>query len=276
MSCESPFTVSALADIQYISYLKNLHFGTGTYTIPGYSIPGTQICLLGCNPAHCANTGSCCLGGVQTNCHWGGWRNSRLECSSSWNSCENQIPCCTNYVGTSWYWYDCTPGIPILIYPSLTFTAGAQCEMLGSVGVGLILPNPDPAPQPVESLTIKNIRITFGLESTIAGEIAEITPFTVTIPFEVELKDEDGSFSTDITLGTYEFQFTFFNAIGVEMFVRFTSHISLMFCLDPIPPMGWVNIEVNNTVSFNYTYDNTAVVLPLSFDLALPIVSVED
>lgn len=276
MSCESPFTVSALADIQYTSYSKDLIFGRGTYTIPGYSIPSSQICLLGCNPMHCDSWASYCVGGVDTGCYWSGWRNTVLHCNSSWNSCESQITLCNNYVGTSWYWYDCTPGIPILIYPSLTFTAGAQCKMIGVVGVGLILPNPDPAPQPIATLTIEDIDITFGLESTIAGEIVAITPITIRIPFEVELKDEDGSFSTDITLGSYDTEFSFFNAIGVEIFVQMKSQISLMFCLDPVPPMGWVNIEMHNTVSFNYTYDNVGVVLPLSFDLAIPIVSLED
>lgn len=272
MSCESPFTFFEGETVDSPVYTMN--YGVSNYPIPGYSIPSYQVCLLGCDPAHCAQWGSCCSGGVSTSCHWGGWKHTKLECSSYWNSCEYQVRCCKNYVNTSWYWYDCStiPAIPI--FPTLIFSGTATASLQAEIGIGDTFSVEGENPSPIASLTISDIELTFNLS---AQGITPPSPIKIPIPFQVGLDEIDGSFSVSIPLGSYGTTFVFLNTNGVTINCSLTQSFSILFCLDPVPPQGWVNIECESDLAMNFIDDGTTTTLsPCSFDLVIPIVSLEE
>ena len=62
--------------------------------------------------------------------------------------------------------------------------------------------------------------------------------------------------------------------MSVKIRINYTLEIELdfLFCLDPEPPQGWINIKLS--CSLSCTIDG--VNYEQEFDIACPIVSVED
>ena len=65
--CESPFTYTVSGAEVSTSYTTSYN---GNYTLPGYSLPSTELCLLGCNPGGVCNCHSCGWHNWDTCCDW--------------------------------------------------------------------------------------------------------------------------------------------------------------------------------------------------------------
>jgi hypothetical protein len=256
MSCESPFSLGETIGEEH-SY--NVQIG-GPATIPGYTVPGWELCLLGWNPAH-IQWGTCCLGGCVCN---------------TWDWCQ----CCTqnNHCDVGWdsgshYWYDCTQIAPVVLWPTIDIDASMACVLTITVDDGVeITAEPPTAPIPTISLSISDIYITFGF-GLYGSNITKSFP----LPITVEVDINDGIPSIIIPLGP---PVSSQSTVNLGPFGTFTIDISLtfslLFCLEPIPPQGWVNILVTVGIDGTYSIDGNDTAIDETASLAFPIISLEE
>ncbi len=174
---------------------------------------------------------------------WGGWRGWDRECS--WQ--KGSWCCCWS-----------TPSIEI--WPSITFSASANIvlEFVAGTAVALTVESPT-TPIETTSIVIKSGTLTL----TVNG-----TPFVLNIvPDQITINQEDGSFSISIQLESFS---TTYSADGFDY--DFSIDTELQFCLDPVPPVGWVNLQLSCELGTEYDGVNYST----SFAIECPIVSVEE
>lgn len=232
MSCQSPFVYVESA----IGTTQNFIFNSkGSYSLPGYTTPSKEICLLGINPGY-------------ANCWWGGWQNTVLNCS---------------WVPGSTYWYDCStiPGIPI--WPELTFSYDCKINMtiISKLGVELTIEDPV-EPFEVFAIQINSLPVIISINGQ---QILNLN--LVSIPIQV--KEENGQFAIVIPIGSFGSEGSY-QGLPISLMVQF----NLLFCLDPVPPVGWVNLQVENTFTIGDPSIDLDYETGYSYDI--PLVSVEE
>lgn len=175
--------------------------------------------------------------------HWGGWLNTVRECS---------------WQGPSWC---CCWGTPaITIWPSIDFTASASfdLEFVAGSSIAITVEGPN-TPIETTSITINSGTLTLTVDTT---------PITINlVPNPITINQENGSFSIDIELESFS---TTYSAGGFDY--TFTLDSDLQFCLDPVPPVGWINLQLSCGLSTGYDGVNYGT----NFTIECPIVSVED
>ena len=244
MACSSPFVFEAEAEY----YSQQVTAGyTGSLTIPGYSIPGEKICDWVWVP----NSWECkCLGGC--------------DCGKTWS--PKWCQCCTKTcvpnggkLETTSCWT--TPSVPI--FPNLTFDFTLSVPMTFVIGVGEEVTLSAPlTPYITNSIIIKN----FVCSLTVNGQ-----PIVLTVPADITITQTNGEFYATYPLATLNETYT---TDGFTYDSTFT--FNLLGCLNPEPPVGWLNIEVVLDMSVNYSDDIGNSVFSCSATAVCPIVSVED
>lgn len=229
--CESPFSYSSSTSTT-IETSEQISL-TGSYTLPEYSTPSTQLCLLGWNPAEVCN------------CHSCGWR--------GWGTC------CSWCSGNS-YWYDCSTIPGIEIWPAITFGAKCNLNMIFEAGEEIVISETEPA-EPVETTSI--VLNSCPLTLTANGTVIDIE----LIPNPITMEQENGTFSLSVELAGYS---SSVETGGITYKLDISS--SILFCLEPVPPSGWINIDLDCTLSAN----GDGISYEASFTISAPIVSVED
>ena len=235
MSCSSPFVVDLDGDEAVITQTSmNMQ---GCYTLQGYTSPGWSCCITMWCPVY--PCGWHCCGGC-----WGG------------GCCCSALSWCGGY---SWQYCYNVPGIEL--WPKLQFCGSCDLPMKVVASTGLDIGVTEP-PKPYEATTV-----TF--EACNCSCSVNGTGFTINIiPGEINLTQKNGVFSTTIDLGGFSSNT---NIDGVDYDVSINS--SLLLCLEPVPPVGWMNILLE--IEFTATIPDT-VSESCSFSLTLPLVSVEE
>lgn len=256
MSCNSPFSLSETASEEYT---YNLNLG-GKATVPGYSIPGWNLCLLGWNPAH-IQWGSCCLGGCV--CHTWEW----CKCCTQNNHCD------VGWDSGSHYWYDCTPVPSIVLWPTISVDGAITCALGITADDGLeITANPPEGAIPAIELSISDVHISFGMSFN-----GETKNYSFSLPITVDINFNDGIPSILIPLGP---PVTSQSTLNLGAAGSFTIEISLtfglLFCLLPTPPQGWVNMQTQVDISGTYSIDGLDTAIDETATLVFPIISIED
>ena len=248
MSCSSPWEYD-----EGLTYTVSFNFDvSGSVTSPGYSIPSYSLCLLGVNWGGVECTSTRTWTGI---CKKGKW---------SWGTCTWTYCASSIWYGPNWYWYDCStiPSVPIIPTFELIGSANVNSTILTSVGTAFTATAP-PGPYQISALTINSITYTFTL--AFPGYGSETV--TLTENLGLTLQEENGDFSAELALDTLS---SSFNYDGFEY--SFQIGNSLLFCLNPVPPQGWVNLLSSYTLSVSYEgigYTVTGL-------CTCPIVSVED
>lgn len=236
MSCSSPFAVSAQTSSDIITTTSNMNM-QGCYSLQGYSTPSWTCCLpMWAPPYPC---GWHCCGGC-----WGG------------GCCKACLNWCGGY---SWQYCYSVPGVEL--WPTLQFCGSVDMPMSATAGVGLDF-SVDAPPQPYECYTVT-------LKACDCSCSVNGSGFTINlIPDDIALTQKNGKFSATIDLGGFSSKVT---EAGVEYSVSIST--SLLLCLEPVPPQGWVNVLLD--VSFSASIAGVASETA-DFTVALPLVSVED
>ena len=172
-------------------------------------------------------------------CHWGGWQHTDLECSWGWCCCWS------------------TPAIPI--WPSITFDGSIESTQTCTAeeAISFTVSGPS-APVTVEEVSYTNNKLIMGIDGT------NIDILLPDLDLDV---DSSGSFSADVPIGSVSTSFEE-DGIGYSLAID----AEFLFCLDPTPPQGWLNIKLSCSMSCTIEGVN----YEQQFDVACPIVSVED
>jgi len=211
---------------------------------------------IGCSGQYTLNSytvkwggGSWCIGCAATNCNSCGWRGWGTCCSTKWNNC------CWGIEYPSW---------SVNLWPTISFNSSViiPFEFQSEAGVEITLDQPE-SPYQAEIITLKECDLTLKIDGT-----------NITIPLivtEIELEEENGEFSLSIPLGGFE------NSVDEDgLKYTLTVETSLQFCLDPVPPVGWINLVLNCELSVSDSIDGLSFGYKTSFTISCPIVSVED
>lgn len=191
--------------------------------------------------------GSWCIG-CSSGCKWSGWRGWIVNCG--WNNC------CWGIDYPSW---------TIELWSSTTFTGAASIPFVfeSQEGVKITVDAPEGEPYQAQSITLNTCDLTFGVNST---------TYTLNIiPTPIELEEVNGAFSISVPLESFDSKET---EIGVTY--ELTLSTQLEFCLDPTPPVGWINLVISCTLSASEDIDGENFTTTTSFAVSCPIVSVED
>jgi hypothetical protein len=175
--------------------------------------------------------------------YWGGWRNWERKCS---------------WKGPSWC---CCWGTPsIQIWPSVTFSASANfvLEFVAGTSIALTVESPDTTVE-TTSIVIKSGTL------LLSGD--QFTAFLNIVPNQITITQENGSFSVSIELESFK---TTYSADGFDY--DFSFDTNLQFCLDPVPPVGWINLQLSCELGTEYLDTDYST----SFAIECPIVSVEE
>lgn len=193
-------------------------------------------------PSYSTPSTSLCLLGSDTSCHWGGWRGWALDCS------------------TSWYWYDCSTVPGIEVWPAITFAASCSIPMTFTSAAGIELSATTPAtPYEATSITLNQCNLSLSIN----GSSVTIN----VIPEPITVTQENGEFSISVDLASWT---SSVDEAGITYKLSIDS--TLLFCLDPVPPQGWVNLTLGCTLSAN----GDGISYSVNFTISCPIVSVED
>ena len=234
MSCASPFVFEESVTI---IETKSSVGVSGSFTLPGYTLPSTQLCW----PTWKAPYSSC---------KWGGWQNTKLKCK--WVKGSSGWCCCWS-----------TPNVEI--WPTLTFTGSVFIPFVfeSSAGVEISVEEP-PEPFQANSITIEECDCSLVISG--AGINTNIT--INILPTPITIVEINGSFSINVPLYG-------FSSSATELGIKYTLSVetSLLFCLEPVPPVGWINLELDCSIT---AYENDVINYTVGFKLNLPIVSVED
>ena len=236
MSCSSPFVVEASEGVS-VTFTNNIGV-TGSYTLPGYTIPATQLCWLQWKAPY-TETGENC----KKNKFWG-----VKKCSWSW-------------VKGSSKWCCCVPIGAIPVWPSIKFTGSVNIpfDITASAGYTVSVTAP-PEPYKALSITLNKCVCSLGINGTDISINIIQDPITV--------NDNDGEFS--VTIDLYGFTSST-KSFGIKYTLTVDS--SLLLCLEPEPPVGWINLVLSCTLT---AYEKDIVNYNVTFAISLPIVSVED
>jgi len=227
---------------------------TGSYTLPSYTTPSTEVCVPTWYPGYACD----CSWGL-TDCHSCGWR--------GWGTC-----CSWGQVGCSWCsgstgWCCCSTIPGVEVWPTLTFTAATDVPLEITSTIKYEFTTATPAnPTLIYSMLINSCDCSVGVTGSGINETITINlvPLPTSINYiastgEFEATTELGGFTSSIT----EDGITYGLTIGTE----------ILYCATPEPPTGWVNIVLNCTLSA-YAYD--VVNYTVTFSIVCPVVSVEE
>ena len=170
--------------------------------------------------------------------------------------CWDALSCGTwSNTGCTCNWKDCytIPGIPL--WPELKVAGSANIQLVyaNDKEEAIIVEGPT-EPYSVLSVTIQNPQIGLsinGIGTTLTFPITEI----------LEYSSESG-FSTSIQLPSVYGSYVY---LGTKINIQIKEYI--VFCLNPVPPVGWINVQLQITLSYE-TFSS-------SFTLDIPIVSTE-
>jgi hypothetical protein len=187
---------------------------------------------------------------------WGGecttWKEGCSVCKW-WNGCK----------WTTCTWKICEAGPwTVELWPSITFNASCTIPMVTESEVGIQMTVDSPAePYELSSLTLDACNCNLNIDGT------GVTINLIDTPISVE--EENGEFSISVDLLGWSAST---DDSGLKYNLDITS--SLEFCLDPVPPVGWINLVLSCTLSvddesIDYSYST-------SFEISCPIVSVEE
>jgi len=232
MSCSSPFVYQEAASI--IITNQNVSC-SGSYTLQGYTTKW--------------GGGSWCIGCADTKSSWGGWRNWELKTKTTWDDC------CWGIDYPTW---------SIELWPTITFTGDVSIpfEFQSEEGVEITVSAPL-EPYQAQIITLNECDLSFGVD----GIIYSIN----IIPTPIDIEEENGEFSINIPLGSYESSEKLWD-IDYEL----SLDVELQFCLDPVAPVGWINLVINCTLSASEKIEGLDFSFDTSFEVSCPIVSVED
>jgi hypothetical protein len=204
MTCASPFAY--IVSSEPIVFSNSNLIMAGSVNISSLTLPSTEVCLLGWNPAHFGS------------CHWNG-----LSLICPWDA-------------GSHYWYDCS-GIPsIEIFPEITLSGSCvmpfQLESyveIEYVDIGVV-------PTEVNKIVIADFVCTATIQINYEGSITNES-IQFTIP-GFDIAESNGSFSATIPLETLTYVYH-----GPLLTYTISVGVNLLFCLTPIPPVGWINLQ---------------------------------
>jgi hypothetical protein len=108
--------------------------------------------------------------------------------------------------------------------------------------------------------SIKITKLEMGL--TVNG-----TSVNIDIPIDITITQTNGEFAATYDLVSVNEEYTI---DGIEYEMKFS--FALQACADPVPPVGWLNIEVDCDLSIVYEGTESYSV---SFEASCPIVSVD-
>ena len=184
----------------------------------------------------------------------------KYACGTKCGTWKNSGKCETDYCSANYCkWLD---PVSIELWPNLTFTAGCSLTFVfeSAVGVEMTVEEPE---EPFEATSITLQSGTCSLD--INGTTISIGLTSNPITFE----QDNGEFSVNIVFGEFS---SSTDIDGITYSLDVTT--SLLCCLDPVPPSGWVNLLLNCTLSANDpTIDFKT---STSFEISAPIISVED
>lgn len=209
---------------------------TVSYT---FSVTGSVVV-----PGYTYNPPPLCLLGWNaahdSNCHWSGWN---YDCT---------------WVSGSHYWYDCTTVASIPVFPTLNLTANASIPGTFTTGSGESLSMTGYEAFETTSFKIKQFIITLSVN----GE-----PYKISIPLNVTCYQTNGEFSATVALYSLTYSE---NIDGFDYNISMS--FNLLFCAEPIPPMGWLNLQIDCGLSVDVEgFDYSTY-----FTIACPIISVEE
>jgi hypothetical protein len=123
-------------------------------------------------------------------------------------------------------------------------------------------------PVAIATLNISNTVFTLGINDNV---------YTIPIPVALQLTfSPDSPPSVSIPLDSVNEAIAFTSDVGS---ISLTANItfSLLFCLLPVPPVGWVNLQADVTLSGSFDGEGVSVTIPaFSFAWVIPIISVEE
>jgi hypothetical protein len=257
MSCTSVCYWYSEAGLEL--YSDNVEFiFEDSVTVPAETIPGYQICV----PTWTSPYESCTFKTEWSKCAtktktdvWG-W---------SWSNCEpgwiDTYDC--KWVKSQQSWCCCWTTPTVQLWPELTFKYKATVPTAWEVEVGYLVGQETP-PEPFncESITVYSFEFQVDINN---GEIDE----TVTIPLG---NDGEG-------IVFYAYNGTYFYAqqylgggTGTYKWDGFKYELDfdfyMLYCLEPEPPMTWINLQVECTMSV--TYDDAYY--SVTFTVACPLI----
>jgi len=242
MSCSSPFVYYASAEYETSSYTIGF---SGSTSVSGYKIPSEELCLLGWNPGSLSCSSESCLGG----CVCDKWK---------WCKCCTKI--CNKWSWTSGksYWYDCWSTPSVTLMPDLDIQYNLSTDQTYELAVGESISVT--GAQSYIAASIKITKLEMGL--TVNG-----TSVNIDIPIDITITQTNGEFAATYDLVSVNEEYTI---DGIEYEMKFS--FALQACADPVPPVGWLNIEVDCDLSIVYEGTESYSV---SFEASCPIVSVD-
>ena len=249
MACISPFSSFIAQRGTFYSYKIKLE---GEKAIPGYTTPAHTISIPYPAGGYCNKWDKYCSGGLDCE-----WRRGRLRCN--WNDCKYQICCkCSDYVPLHTEYKSITvPGIPL--WPSIEFAASLDAEISVETEVGLFVFDGGVEPSAVSSLTFEATDVTIRI-----ADIYVKCPLTLSFVLSAGPGE---SMSASIHISKIK-DVLKINIGGVDIDFDVELDLSIVFCLNPTPPMTYANLAINLSFScsvdiegINYTATNISALL---------------
>jgi len=266
MSCSSPFAYYADVKVAYNSFTISL---SGGYTLPAYTTPPLEVCLLLWQTPQCNGTKT--WGVCVPYCTGWGWSGWTLKCTSWAEDCANVQTGCDSWSSGYAYWGDCWTTPNLTLWPELNFMFNASINFTGQFGVGEVwtVSAPEGKPYQASTITVNDFDVGF----TINGmNNADGLPFSFNVPANVSFSESNGSFSASWPLGTIN---ETYNYAGFTYTAAITVYI--LGCLTPVPPVGWINLQFDITLTVTYdTTSQSSVLGSAGFNVVVPIVSVDE
>lgn len=246
MSCTSP--CYWYSDIEVDLYTQEISFNfKDSVTVQSCTVPGYKVC-------------------VPT------WTSPYENCKGGWSKCAKKGWCCCDKKCCEWGWTSkcnwvkgksgwccCWTTPSVELWPDLTFTYKLSVPMDFVVAVGYLVGEETP-PEPFicESFTIYTYTFKVDINN---GAIEE----TVTIdcgPDGITFYAYNDYYYAQEYLtggkGSYTYD-------GIEYDLDFDFYI--LYCLEPVAPMTWINLQVSCTMSV--VYDETS--WNTTFSVACPL-----
>ena len=208
----------------------------GSYTLNSYSVKW--------------GGGSWCIGCLVTKKCWNGWKHWNYCGSTSWDNC------CWGIEYSTW---------TVELWPTITFGGSVSIPFVfeSEAGVQITVDAPEGEPYQCESITLNQCDLSLSID----GETYSLN----IIPVSIEIEEENGLFSITTPLESFSSKIT-------EMGLNYELSVetSLEFCLNPVPPQGWINLLLNCTLSVSEDIEGLDFGTQTSFLISCPIVSVDD
>jgi len=281
MSCSSPFEIEVSSDELYESSI--LFSGSGSYTIPGLTIPATKIC------DDLVTTGGLkkCIWTIPVytttkKCGWG-----CDTTGSGWNvktKCCKTCACTTSKTLKQASWLQCTwsplvtkcdgwmevAAIPVFAPTVLTMTA--QVPLVISASTEYIVDDLGLNPVQILDYTIyqtydiegvgeKTFKLTFGMDGYTFD-------FYLPTGFSLTMTECNGDFSATIPLFDFG-TFPPYTSVLTGYKYTLTMNINLLFCLGD---ENWLKLQIISSTTISGGYIPLPSTQTLPMNLTFPIV----